>query len=94
MTLGVLAPYRNRGVGRELLEGVLEYVDSQMSSIKSIYLHVWVENSEAMRFYKKFDFVEKERVHGYYKRVTPPDAIIWERDRKVEKSVFRASSTY
>jgi N-alpha-acetyltransferase 50 len=94
MTLGVLAPYRNRGVGRELLEGVLEHVDTQMSSVSSIYLHVWVKNKEAMRFYEKFDFVEKETVQGYYKRVSPPDAIIWERNRKVEKSVVRAAAAY
>ena len=94
MTLGVLAPYRNRGVGRELLEGVLEHVDTQMSSVTSIYLHVWVENKEAMRFYKKFEFVEKDKVEGYYKRVSPPDAMIWERARKVEKSVVRASAAY
>lgn len=50
MTLGVLAPYRNRGVGRELLEGILEHVDTQMSSVTSIYLHVWVENKEARKW--------------------------------------------
>ena len=94
MTLGVLAPYRGCGVGTELLEGVLDHVDKNMNSISSIYLHVWVENAYALKFYSKFDFVEKGKVEKYYKRVSPPDAVILERARKTEKSVIRASSSY
>ena len=44
--------------------------------------------------YSKFDFVEKGTVEKYYKRVSPPDAVILERARKTEKSVIRASSSY
>ena len=51
MTLAVLAPYRNQGVGTTLLNGVLDHVDETMVGIKSIYLHVWVNNEDAMKFY-------------------------------------------
>ena len=94
MTLAVLAPYRNQGVGTTLLNDVLDHVDETMSGIKSIYLHVWVDNAAAMKFYSKFDFVKKEEIKGYYKRVDPPNAVIFERDRKLERSLTRASTAY
>ena len=54
MVLGVLAPYRDRGIGSALLRGALEAAEA--GTIKGaegadeMYMHVWEENKEAVRF--------------------------------------------
>lgn len=71
LTLAVLAAYRNRGVGSQLLQTVLDYCDSQ--PVEEIALHVHVMNKDALRFYtEKFDFTQGELVENYYRRVDPP----------------------
>eukprot|EP00803_Ostreobium_quekettii_P002397 evm.model.scf_415.4 EVM.evm.TU.scf_415.4 scf_415:33009-35814(-) len=75
MTLGVLAPYRGMGVGSRLLERVL-WTCSSDPNIVDAFLHVQVNNDDAIKFYENFGFVVKERVWGYYRRLEPPDAVI------------------
>lgn len=55
MTLGVLAPYRGRGVGQRLLVRALTHATKD-AAVEDVYLHVQVNNEEAIAFYKKFGF--------------------------------------
>ena len=67
---------------------------AKKSGFGGVMLTVQKTNEAAMKFYSKFDFVKKETIQGYYKRVDPPNAIVFERDRKVERSLTRASTAY
>ena len=77
MTLGVLASYRGRGIGTNLLEHVLENV-KDLGGIKSIYLNVQSNNDYAIAFYKKHGFEVTDTIMGYYKRLDPPDCKVLE----------------
>ena len=56
-------PYRMRGVGTELLQAVVEYLDSD-STITSIYLNA---APTATRLYERFGFVEVDDVFRWRK---------------------------
>jgi len=77
MTLGVLAPYRSYGVGSKLLNHVQTY--AQQQNIQEIFLHVQTSNSDAIRFYQKFNFQIVGTIPNYYKRITPPDCYVLSR---------------
>lgn len=79
MTLAVLAAYRGRGIGSELLQSVLDYCERQRTAgsgeapITEIALHVQISNDDAIRFYtEKFGFIQGEMVENYYRRIDPP----------------------
>lgn len=75
MTLGVLAPYRSRGIGSALLRRAMAAVaDDDM--VVDAYLHVHVENEEAVVFYKRAGFHVGELVENYYKKLKPPHAVL------------------
>lgn len=92
MTLAVLAAYRDRGIGAQLIQSVLDYCDSINNGeiddkqrevaglpkkIDEIALHVQISNEDAMRFYiSKFGFVKGEMVENYYRRIDPPHCYI------------------
>lgn len=78
MTLGVLAPYRERGIGKQLITHVLDLVQTSphCADVVDVYLHVQDGNEEAMRFYKGYGFQVKDKLVGYYKRITPSDCFI------------------
>mmetsp|Transcript_1530 Transcript_1530/g.3922 ORF Transcript_1530/g.3922 Transcript_1530/m.3922 type:complete len:156 (-) Transcript_1530:416-883(-) len=75
MTLGVLAPYRDLGVGTYLLQHSLR-VASEDPNIEEAYLHVQTNNDGAIRFYDKHGFAITEMIPNYYKRIDPPDCYI------------------
>ncbi|CAG8562086.1 10913_t:CDS:2 [Funneliformis mosseae] len=81
MTLGVLAPYRNLGIGTKLLEHILQHatLPTQQPKFVEIYLHVQTSNEEALNFYKKYDFEIVATVEGYYKKISPSDAYVLSR---------------
>lgn len=80
MTFGVLTAYRRYGVGRKMLEWVIEKV-KELKDVNGIYLHVQTNNDEAKLFYEKFGFVCEGGVHeGYYKKIDPPDAYMLKMD--------------
>lgn len=82
MTLGVLAAYRNHGIGSNLVKSVLDYFESEkdkgkMAMVDEITLHVQTSNEDAMKFYgEKFGFEKGELVENYYKRIDPPHCYI------------------
>eukprot|EP00567_Pseudictyota_dubia_P008068 CAMPEP_0197463898 /NCGR_PEP_ID=MMETSP1175-20131217/63012_1 /TAXON_ID=1003142 /ORGANISM="Triceratium dubium, Strain CCMP147" /LENGTH=50 /DNA_ID=CAMNT_0042999763 /DNA_START=21 /DNA_END=169 /DNA_ORIENTATION=+ len=50
MTLGVLAAYRGRGVGRKLVRSVLDFYEENkdgetMSTVDEVALHVQISNT-------------------------------------------------
>ena len=74
MTLGVLAAYRNRGIGSGMLKHVLERAEAD--GYLSIYLHVHTANAYAIDFYRRHGFENIGKIEDYYKRVTPPDCFV------------------
>lgn len=77
MTLAVLAAYRGRGIGSQLLQSLLSYCDEQndknVVGVREISLHVQISNSDAIHFYtERFDFVQGEMFENYYRRIDPP----------------------
>ena len=78
MTLGVLAAYRGRTIGTQLIQSILDHYEDNKSSpelkdVTEIALHVQISNDDALKFYKeKFGFEKGEMVENYYKRIDPP----------------------
>lgn len=71
MTLAVLAAYRGRGIGSQLLRSVLDH--SEQRGMREIFLHVHVSNQDAIRFYtERFGFEQGELLRDYYRRLDPP----------------------
>uniref|UniRef100_A0A7S2USK3 N-acetyltransferase domain-containing protein n=1 Tax=Fibrocapsa japonica TaxID=94617 RepID=A0A7S2USK3_9STRA len=75
MTLGVLAAYRGRSIGSQLLERVLSACEAY-DDLDHIYLHVQTSNTEALNFYRCFGFEQTDIIRNYYKRIEPPDCYI------------------
>ena len=90
MTVGVLAAYRGIGIGRALLQHVLDVAERGVQGqgagsgqgkgeegikpVAYVSLHVQTNNSEARDFYAKFGFSCLGVSRLYYKRLDPPDA--------------------
>lgn len=77
MTLGVLAAYRGRQVGTQLIQSLLDYYeerkDSELADVDEIALHVHIHNEDAIKFYAdRFDFEKGDLVENYYNRIDPP----------------------
>lgn len=64
MMLGVLAPYKRRGLGKKMLEKVMESCNPG----QRVFLHVSTKNTDAREFYENYGFQVKETVAEYYKR--------------------------
>ncbi|KAI0785620.1 acyl-CoA N-acyltransferase [Abortiporus biennis] len=80
MTMGVLAPYRSRGLGSQSLQEIITAAAARLKpKITSIYLHVQVSNTDAKKFYEKHGFKEVSVQENYYKKLIPHDAWILER---------------
>ncbi|KII92896.1 hypothetical protein PLICRDRAFT_102424 [Plicaturopsis crispa FD-325 SS-3] len=80
MTMGILAPYRSRELGSKTLQLVLEAAAKSKVKISHIYLHVQVSNAAAKKFYERHGFVEKEIQANYYRKITPAEAWVLERE--------------
>mmetsp|Transcript_26398 Transcript_26398/g.69346 ORF Transcript_26398/g.69346 Transcript_26398/m.69346 type:complete len:83 (+) Transcript_26398:338-586(+) len=78
MTLGVLAPYRSCGIGSSLLRQTLKEADED-ENVDEVYLHVQTSNHDALEFYQRFGFEQKEKILNYYKRIDPPDCYVMAR---------------
>lgn len=83
MTLAVLAAYRSRGIGSQLLQSLLDYCET-LPAIRAIRLHVQISNDDAIRFYtERFDFVQGELVENYYRRIDPPHCYLLYKEMSV-----------
>lgn len=76
ITLGVLAPFRSMGLGSQLLRRSLEVVQESVPEVKSVELHVQINNDGAIAFYQKYGFQVVETIKDYYVRVEPRDAVL------------------
>ncbi|KAH7726984.1 acetyltransferaseGNAT family protein [Aphelenchoides avenae] len=74
-TLGVLPPYRRRGIGKQLVEHVLALCDKDPAT-KCVSLHVQTNNEAALAFYGNFGFQVAGQMANYYRRIEPPDALV------------------
>ena len=75
MTIGVLVAYRERGIGRMLLNYLLDNAAKQ-PDIAFVYLHVQTSNEGALEFYRKNGFQNLGMIPKYYKRIEPPDCFV------------------
>ena len=74
---GVSAPYRRRGIGRKLMDALIDYV-LQGTNDQLIYLHVESTNNVAVLFYKKVGFKFFCRDVGYYRiENNPADGLVY-----------------
>ncbi|KAK9459324.1 acyl-CoA N-acyltransferase [Lipomyces oligophaga] len=71
MTVAVLAPYRGYGIGRRLIDHIIEYAKTVF--VKEVYCHVWTRNDEALQWYLKLGFEKGVLVKEYYKKMDPPE---------------------
>jgi ribosomal protein S18 acetylase RimI-like enzyme len=61
--------------GSRLLSTTLSKCEED-DAITQAYLHVHVDNEEAIAFYRRRGFVVAETLRGYYPRLDPPDAVV------------------
>ncbi|KAI0766474.1 N-acetyltransferase NAT13 [Irpex lacteus] len=81
MTMGVLAPYRSRGLGAQSLEHIIQAATAHAKpQVKSIYLHVQTSNDAAKKFYERHGFKEVAVAENYYKKIVPHEAWVLERE--------------
>lgn len=73
MTICVLAAYRTRGIGSQLLQKMEESAKED-KEIAFIELHVQQGNDEALKFYLKHGYTNEQLVENYYQKVTPAAA--------------------
>jgi len=87
MTMGVLAPYRSRGIGAKALELVLKAAEAHVApALSKVTLHVQVSNTTAKAFYERHGFAQVDVVQDYYKKIEPRDAWLLERSLKASTS--------
>jgi N-alpha-acetyltransferase 50 len=75
MTLAVLPAYRNRNVGSNLVQSVLDACPDH-TEVTEVYLHVQTNNDLAINFYKRFGFEISETIPGYYQNIEPTDCYV------------------
>lgn len=46
------------------------------SKVTQVYLHVQINNEEAIKFYQRFGFEVTDRIENYYKRIDPPHCFV------------------
>lgn len=68
------------------MKNVLDLCE-QEDDFLEVYLHVQVNNEEALQFYKKFSFEVRETIHNYYRRIDPPDCYLLSKDLAGKKAV-------
>ena len=68
VSIAVHPDYRRRGIGTKLMESILKNMHGYA------ILQVRASNNEAIKFYKKLGFIEKELLQSYY--IDGEDAIL------------------
>eukprot|EP00127_Corallochytrium_limacisporum_P000414 Clim_evm109s11 gene=Clim_evmTU109s11 len=83
MTLGCLGPYRQLGVGKKMLDWIMEQAENN-KSVTRVYCQVQKGNDAAIKFYGKAGFTQCGTLPNYYKRVEPSEALVFE--KKIDRS--------
>lgn len=65
VSVAVLPEYRQKGIGRALVEESIAGVKLKKSD--ELYLEVRCSNNEAIRLYEKLGFIIKQRLKAYYR---------------------------
>lgn len=65
VSIAVLPEYRNKGIGRTLVEEAMNGV--KLKKCDELYLEVRCSNNEAVRLYEKLGFIIKQRLKSYYR---------------------------
>ncbi|MDE1727090.1 MAG: ribosomal protein S18-alanine N-acetyltransferase [Thaumarchaeota archaeon] len=65
VSVAVLPDYRQKGIGRALVEEAMTGVKLKKSD--ELYLEVRCSNNEAIRLYEKLGFIIKQRLKAYYR---------------------------
>jgi len=60
--LAIMPEFQKMGIGRRVLEMILE----ELKEVKTITLATHPENIAALKLYKSFGFVEKEKIENYF----------------------------
>lgn len=63
------------GAGSKLLQNALELCKDD-PNIEEVYLHVQINNDEAIEFYRQFGFEITDTIKNYYKRIEPPHCYV------------------
>lgn len=74
LTFGVLAPYRELGIGAKMLDYVEEHVKTELKA-KEIALHVQ-EGNDAKEWYLKRGYTEEKFEENYYPKNKPTGAYL------------------
>ena len=72
MTISILPAYRRRGIGKQLLNHIIESALKNPTIVEA-YLHVQTSNEDAKEFYIANGFEQTDTILNYYKRIEPPD---------------------
>jgi [ribosomal protein S18]-alanine N-acetyltransferase len=73
LNLGVAAAHRRQGIGRALVEQILQVLAAR--GVRMVYLEVRISNAAARRLYESLGFGEVMRRARYYRRPVE-DAVI------------------
>jgi len=66
--VGVLPEYRGKGIGRAMLEKMIDWVKKE-TKIERLQLTVYADNEGAIKFYEKLGFVKEGLFKNYAKSV-------------------------
>ncbi|TMW55122.1 hypothetical protein Poli38472_013884 [Pythium oligandrum] len=87
-TLAVDAKHRRSGVGRLLVERVIEQARAAPSgAVKCVQLHVHEANEAAIAFYHRLGFNEYKRMDNYYRHLTPRTALVLRRELEFSQPI-------
>jgi [ribosomal protein S18]-alanine N-acetyltransferase len=65
VSVAVLPDYRQKGIGRALVEEAI--VGVKLKKSDELYLEVRCSNNEAIKLYEKIGFIIKQRLKAYYR---------------------------
>jgi ribosomal protein S18 acetylase RimI-like enzyme len=80
-TLGVLAPYRRRGLGHLLIQHVIDAA-RQSGDVAVVWVNVQTSNEQAKRFYERHGLKIVETLPDYYKSESVKSAWLMRYDIK------------
>ena len=81
MLLGIDIQFRKKGLASQLLQYILERIETQYEHVTFIYLHVQIDNDSALQFYLKHGFVIHRLDRDYY-QIEPKEAYILYKEYK------------